>query len=267
MIICPTQLMIFGIIIWVGYKFSIVKNHRFCPSGGFLSPKMLFRNPVSNFLHLLPIFRNKCVQLIVNGLLLLAVSADSFSDDGGALFMLRFKNLHIGMQSEQNSFIRTQSAKTEERKTRFFTFNRIKSLVFWSARLRFLLLNAIDKIFLTCNNFYSEMGVFAHMKGDLKMNIHAVVEDRVCSLSVAGRIDTLTAPELEQAFADHSAECDKMIFDLSEVDYISSAGLRVIVAAHREMERKNGLILRGLSKNVESIIKLTGFNRIMHIEP
>ena len=163
--------------------------------------------------------------------------------------------------------IRTQSAKTEERKTRFFTFNRIKSLVFWSARLRFLLLNAIDKIFLTCNNFYSEMGVFAHMKGDLKMNIHAVVEDRVCSLSVAGRIDTLTAPELEQAFADHSAECDKMIFDLSEVDYISSAGLRVIVAAHREMEKKNGLILRGLSKNVESIIKLTGFNRIMHIEP
>ena len=107
----------------------------------------------------------------------------------------------------------------------------------------------------------------AHMKGDLKMNIHAVVEDRVCSLSVAGRIDTLTAPELEQAFADHSAECDKMIFDLSEVDYISSAGLRVIVAAHREMEKKNGLILRGLSKNVESIIKLTGFNRIMHIEP
>ena len=160
MIICPTQLMIFGIIIWVGYKFSIVKNHRFCPSGGFLSPKMLFRNPVSNFLHLLPIFRNKCVQLIVNGLLLFAVIADSFSDDGGALFLLRFKNLHIGMQSQQNSFIRTQSAKTEERKTRFFTFNRIKSLVFWSARLRFLLLNAIDKIFLTCNNFYSEMGVF-----------------------------------------------------------------------------------------------------------
>ena len=232
-----------------------------------MSSKILLRDLISNRFHFLPILLNKRVQLVVYRLLLLAVITDGFSDDGGALFLLRFKNLHIGMQSQQNSFIRTQSAKTEERKTRFFTFNRIKSLVFWSARLRFLLLNAIDKIFLTCNNFYSEMGVFAHMKGDLKMSIHAVVEDRVCSLSVAGRIDTLTAPELEQAFADHSAECDKMIFDLSEVDYISSAGLRVIVAAHREMEKKNGLILRGLSKNVESIIKLTGFNRIMHIEP
>ena len=98
------------------------------------------------------------------------------------------------------------------------------------------------------------------------MTIQITVNDKVCTLFVEGRIDTLTAPELEQAFTENAANCDKLIFDLSQVDYISSAGLRVIVVAHREMEKKDGLVLKNLSKNVESIINLTGFNRTIHIE-
>lgn len=98
------------------------------------------------------------------------------------------------------------------------------------------------------------------------MNINAIVKDNVCTLDVEGRIDTLTAPQLEQAFADYAGSCDKMIFDLSKVDYISSAGLRVIVVAHREMEKKDGLVLKNLSKNVESIINMTGFNRALNIQ-
>ncbi len=98
------------------------------------------------------------------------------------------------------------------------------------------------------------------------MTINTTVNEKICTLSPEGRIDTLTAPQLEQAFADNYESCDQMIFDLSKVDYISSAGLRVIVVAHREMEKKNGLILRNLSKNVENIINLTGFNKALHIE-
>jgi anti-sigma B factor antagonist len=62
------------------------------------------------------------------------------------------------------------------------------------------------------------------------MTITAAEKDNTCTLYIEGRIDTLTAPQLEQAFAEHAENCDKMVFDFSKVDYISSAGLRVIVA-------------------------------------
>ncbi len=60
--------------------------------------------------------------------------------------------------------------------------------------------------------------------------------------------------------------CDKMIFDLRGVDYISSAGIRTIVFSHREMEKKNGLVLRGLNKSVDDVIAMTGFKKMLTIE-
>ena len=98
------------------------------------------------------------------------------------------------------------------------------------------------------------------------MNIKTSTDDNICTLLIEGRIDTLTAPELEQAFIDHADSCDKMIFDLSETEYISSAGLRVILVAHREMEKKGGLLLKNLSKNVSNIIRMTGFGKFVNIE-
>ncbi len=98
------------------------------------------------------------------------------------------------------------------------------------------------------------------------MNITANIEDRTCTLAVEGRIDTLTAPELEQAFAENSDKCDRMIFDFAKTEYISSAGLRVILFAHREMKKKDGFVLKNLNPNVETIIKMTGFDKRICIE-
>lgn len=98
------------------------------------------------------------------------------------------------------------------------------------------------------------------------MNIKSSINENVCTLFIEGRIDTLTAPELEQAFIDNAENCEKMIFDFSKTEYISSAGMRVILVAHREMEKKGGLVLKNLSKNVESVIKMTGFSRFVTIE-
>ncbi len=98
------------------------------------------------------------------------------------------------------------------------------------------------------------------------MNIKTSSHDNICTLFIEGRIDTLTAPELEQAFIDNAENCEKMILDFSETEYISSAGMRVILIAHREMEKKGGLVLKNLSKNVESIIKMTGFGKFVTIE-
>lgn len=98
------------------------------------------------------------------------------------------------------------------------------------------------------------------------MNINTSRKDNECTLFIEGRIDTLTAPELEQVFAENAETCTKMIFDLSQTEYISSAGLRVILVAHREMEKKDGLVLKNLSKNVANIIKMTGFGKFVNIE-
>ena len=98
------------------------------------------------------------------------------------------------------------------------------------------------------------------------MNIKVTKEGNTCILFIEGRVETMTAPELEQTFIDNAEDCEKMVFDFSQTEYISSAGMRVILVAHREMEKKGGLVLRNLSKNVESIIKLTGFGRFVNIE-
>ena len=60
-------------------------------------PKILLRNPIRNLFHPLPILLNQLVQSIINRLLLIAVIADGFPDDSGALLLLCFKGLHIGL--------------------------------------------------------------------------------------------------------------------------------------------------------------------------
>lgn len=92
------------------------------------------------------------------------------------------------------------------------------------------------------------------------MNLTVTSENKVYTIAITGRIDTLTAPELESKFREIEKNAEKLIFDMREVEYISSAGMRVIVAAHRAMLPKDGLVLRGLTKNVRTIINLTGFN-------
>ena len=98
------------------------------------------------------------------------------------------------------------------------------------------------------------------------MNLTVTSENKIYTIAVSGRIDTLTAPELESKFREIENDADKLIFDMSEVEYISSAGMRVIVAAHRAMAPQDGLVLKGLTKNVSTIINLTGFNKILNIE-
>ena len=98
------------------------------------------------------------------------------------------------------------------------------------------------------------------------MNISTHTDDGTCTFAVQGRIDTLTAPELEQAITENAPECDKMVFDLKDVDYISSAGLRVILLAHREMKQKGGLTLKGLNPNIRAIMMMTGFHKVLQIE-
>ena len=98
------------------------------------------------------------------------------------------------------------------------------------------------------------------------MNITVKNEEKVYTLIIEGRVDTLTAPELEKVFRENSEKADKMIFDMSGVDYVSSAGIRAIVSAYRVMGNKDGLVLKGLRKNVLTIIRMTGLEKKLTIE-
>ena len=82
----------------------------------------------------------------------------------------------------------------------------------------------------------------------------------------AGFDDAWEQRKLGEVFEEYSEKCDKMIFDLAKTEYISSAGLRVILVAHRKMEQKGGLVLKNLNKNVDTIITMTGFRKKLNIE-
>ena len=97
------------------------------------------------------------------------------------------------------------------------------------------------------------------------MKLNTTFEENICTVTVEGSIDTLTAPELEQAIKDAAPECEKMILDMTGVDYISSAGLRVVVGANHTVGKGN-LTLRGLSANVYEIFRMTGFTKYLTIE-
>ena len=91
-------------------------------------------------------------------------------------------------------------------------------------------------------------------------------EKDICTVAISGRIDTLTAPALESVFREVSPKSDKVIFDMADVEYISSAGMRVLIIVHREMSAKGGFVLRHPTKNVMTILSLTGFDKVLNIE-
>ena len=97
------------------------------------------------------------------------------------------------------------------------------------------------------------------------MELNTTFEEKVCTIVIEGDIDTLTASELDQAVNVAAPKCEKMILDMSKVDYISSGGLRVVVGANHTLGKGN-LTLRGLAPNVYEIFRLTGFTKVLDIQ-
>lgn len=97
------------------------------------------------------------------------------------------------------------------------------------------------------------------------MKLNTTFEEKTCTIAIEESIDALTAPELEQAINAAAPQCEKMILDMTGVDYISSAGLRVVVGANHTVGKDN-LKLVGLSRNVYEIFRMTGFTKYLNIE-
>ena len=81
-----------------------------------------------------------------------------------------------------------------------------------------------------------------------------------------GRLDTLTSPDLEGKVNETVDNATKLIFDLDKLEYISSAGLRVLLGAAQEMEGRGEMVVCHLTQPVKEIFELTGFDLLFHIE-
>ena len=76
----------------------------------------------------------------------------------------------------------------------------------------------------------------------------------------------ITAPELEEVIKNDLNNVNTLIFDFSEVDYLSSAGLRVLLVAQKVMQKKGQMIVRHVNNSVKEIFEITGFNNVLNIE-
>ena len=81
-----------------------------------------------------------------------------------------------------------------------------------------------------------------------------------------GRLDTLTAPKLEAELRTSLSNVTRLIFDLSALEYISSAGLRVLLTAQKVMNRQDDMIVKGASDVIMEIFEVTGFVDILTLE-
>lgn len=91
------------------------------------------------------------------------------------------------------------------------------------------------------------------------MEIKKIVEGAKLTLAPVGRVDTLTAPELEAAVVLDGVE--ELVFDLAEVDYVSSAGLRVLLASQKRMMGRK-MVIANSKPAVKEVFDITGFSDI-----
>ena len=85
-------------------------------------------------------------------------------------------------------------------------------------------------------------------------------------IALEGRLDTMTAPELEAELNQSLGCADSLTLDFSKLDYISSAGLRVLLAAHKVMSKKDGMKVTHVNEIVAEVFEVTGFSDILTIE-
>ena len=98
------------------------------------------------------------------------------------------------------------------------------------------------------------------------MDIQKTKDNSTLTLAVTGRLETTTAPELEEVIKTELEGISELIFDLSGLEYISSAGLRVILSAQKKMNLQGSMKVTGVKDIVMEIFEITGFTDILTIE-
>ena len=86
------------------------------------------------------------------------------------------------------------------------------------------------------------------------------------TLALEGRLDTITAPQLEAELKDALANVEELTFDFEKLDYISSAGLRVLLSAQKTMNKQGSMKVIHANEMIMEIFEVTGFSNVLTIE-
>ena len=98
------------------------------------------------------------------------------------------------------------------------------------------------------------------------MTIHQTKEGNALALALEGRLDTMTAPQLEAALKEALPGVEQLTFDLEKLEYISSAGLRVLLSAQKTMNRQGIMKVKNANEMILEIFEVTGFADILILE-
>ena len=97
------------------------------------------------------------------------------------------------------------------------------------------------------------------------MKINKTNEGEKLTISIEGRLDTTTSPELSKELDSSLEGVTQLVFDLEKLDYISSSGLRVLLSAQKAMNGKGTMVVKNVSEMVMEVFDITGFTDILNI--
>lgn len=102
--------------------------------------------------------------------------------------------------------------------------------------------------------------------GNVMLSINKKFEDEKLYVALEGRLDTTTSPELEKQLSESLPGVKELVLDLEKLEYISSAGLRVLLTAQKTMTKQGSMKLIHVNDLVMEILEVTGFVDILTIE-
>ena len=98
------------------------------------------------------------------------------------------------------------------------------------------------------------------------MTIEKNLNGTELTVTLAGRLDTTTAPNLEAELKQSVSGVDMLVLDFAGLEYLSSAGLRVLLQAQKVMNKQGKMVLRNVNETINEIFEVTGFVDILTIE-
>ena len=98
------------------------------------------------------------------------------------------------------------------------------------------------------------------------MNITKKTEGKTLYVTLEGRLDTNSAPELEAAMNPELDSADNVVFDMKKLDYVTSAGLRIVLNAKKSVNGRGEVMLRNVSPVIKEVFEITGFAAFLKFE-
>ena len=98
------------------------------------------------------------------------------------------------------------------------------------------------------------------------MTIEKNLNGTELTVTIVGRLDTTTAPDLEASLKESFGGVEKLVLDFEALEYLSSAGLRVILGAQKTMNKQGEMVIRNVNETIGEIFEVTGFIDILTIE-